>query len=270
MRVMARYELAALDPGNRLAAEYPAAFFPFRPEDAVALARRPRVGADPAAVSAALTALQESLGADAAAVANARRLADPATPVVTVGQQPGLLTGPLYTIYKALTAITLARQLGAVPVFWVGADDDDRAEVDHCAVWDARGRPTALHYPDTAGLPGQLVGDLPVENSGREVLDALAPLLAGLPHAEATLSLLAETLAESVDFGDWFARLLARLLSPLGLVVCDPRLPALRTLTAEIARRELREPLRTTALVNDAARRLRDAGYMPPLTKPDE
>ena len=56
---------------------------------------------------------------------------------VTTGQQPGLLTGPLFTVYKALTAVALARKLApildrpVVPVFWVGGDDHDFAEANH-------------------------------------------------------------------------------------------------------------------------------------------
>ena len=53
------------------------------------------------------------------------RLRQPGALAVTTGQQPGLFTGPLYTVHKALSAAALARVLErrwdrpVVPVFWV-------------------------------------------------------------------------------------------------------------------------------------------------------
>src|SRR5580658_6978605 len=58
------------------------------------------------------------------------RLAQPGTVAVVTGQQVGLFCGPAYTIYKALTAIHLARDLtrrgiSAVPIFWLASEDHD-------------------------------------------------------------------------------------------------------------------------------------------------
>ena len=50
---------------------------------------------------------------------------------VTTGQQPGLFGGPLHSLYKALTAIRLARELRellahpVMPLFWIASDDHD-------------------------------------------------------------------------------------------------------------------------------------------------
>ena len=57
--------------------------------------------------------------------------------VVIGGQQAGVLTGPLYTVYKAITILQLAREqqkkLNApvIPVFWIAGEDHDLEEVNH-------------------------------------------------------------------------------------------------------------------------------------------
>src|SRR5581483_11689472 len=60
--------------------------------------------------------------------AGLQQLAKPNTVAVVTGQQVGLLSGPEFTIFKALTAVKLARHLNetgiaAVPVFWVASED---------------------------------------------------------------------------------------------------------------------------------------------------
>src|SRR4029450_3436461 len=49
---------------------------------------------------------------------------------VVMGQQAGLFGGPLYTVYKALSAVKLAecmaqRGIKAAPVFWIATEDHD-------------------------------------------------------------------------------------------------------------------------------------------------
>ena len=67
------------------------------------------------------------------------RLAEPGALAVTSGQQPGLFTGPLYTVHKALSTAALARVLerqwsrAVVPIFWIAGDDHDFAEASQTA-----------------------------------------------------------------------------------------------------------------------------------------
>src|SRR5213592_3461569 len=91
------------------------------------------------------------------------RLATGEVLAVTTGQQPGLFTGPLYTIYKGLSAVALARRLERdwkipiVPVFWVAGDDHDFAEANHAWVLDRSGEPARIvlreRPPDAPLLP---------------------------------------------------------------------------------------------------------------------
>ncbi len=279
-RILARLPLVDLEPGNRVLAGYwygnaeISELFAHGRGEIAELARRPHAQADRAALAAALAGYQAHLGAGSTAREYARLLADPATPVITVGQQSGLLTGPLYTIYKAITAITLARRLTrevgrpVVPVFWAATDDDDRGEADHAGLWDGRYRLLTVQYPPHAGNPGQLIGEFPCWPAGAEMITQIVEACAGLPYAGEVDALLRATLADSADMGEWFCRLLSRLFSEFGLVLCDPRLPEIRRLGREILRREIAAPLRTTELVNRQARVLQQRGYPPALMKP--
>jgi len=110
-----------------------------------------------------------------------RLTAGEATVVVT-GQQPAVLGGPLYTLYKIATCVALAERLAAegrpaVPVFWAGDDDDDLLEAVSPVWWDAlgdrlQGGGTKLKK---AGRPATRVpvGDVPLSRlpSGEAALD---------------------------------------------------------------------------------------------------
>src|SRR5690606_6306757 len=67
---------------------------------------------------------------------NISALADGQTYTITTGHQLNLFTGPLYFIYKIVTAINTARELQQayphqkfVPVYWMATEDHDFAEV---------------------------------------------------------------------------------------------------------------------------------------------
>ena len=90
-------------------------------------ARLLRAGSyDRKGLAAALLEQNMRFGSSPAAIANVRRLEDPAATVVIGGQQAGLFGGPLYTINKVLTILRLARrtekELGSpvIPVVHLG------------------------------------------------------------------------------------------------------------------------------------------------------
>lgn len=163
------------------------------------------------------------------------RLTEPGAFIVTTGQQPGLFTGPLYTLYKAVSAVSLARvlerqwQRTVVPVFWVAGDDHDFAEASH-ATWIS-GESTLA----TAALPPR-PPDAPLtpmyrQPLGEAVEHALNSLAADLPPSEfrdSTLQWLRRHYRPSATVAASFAGALAELLDPLGVAVLDSTHPALK------------------------------------------
>jgi len=154
------------------------------------------------------------------------RLAGGAVLAVTTGQQPGLFTGPLYTIYKALSAIALAgrlereRGVPVVPVFWVAGDDHDFAEANHASFLNAAGELVHIvlrERPAEAPLV-----PLARERCGDEIRAALEQLTSGTPDTEFkgdVVRWLEAAYRPEATVADACAAALNALLGPRGLAV---------------------------------------------------
>lgn len=156
------------------------------------------------------------------------RLASGAVLTVTTGQQPGLFTGPLYTVYKALSAIVLARCLErdqqgrtpVVPVFWVAGDDHDFAEANHTWFLNTAGEATQIVLRDRPHDAPQLT--LAHERCGPEIEAALRRLESETPDSEfkaGVLAWLRAAYTPDATLADAGAAALHALLASRGLAV---------------------------------------------------
>ena len=89
-------------------------------------------------MAAILARQNEAWGGSEKTLDNIRRLRAGAASVVT-GQQVGLFGGPLFSIFKALTAVKLAEAasqggVDCVPVFWLATEDHDLEEISHVSL----------------------------------------------------------------------------------------------------------------------------------------
>ena len=167
------------------------------------------------------------------------RLAGGEVLVVTTGQQPGLFTGPLYTVHKALSAVALAarlereRRVPVVPVFWVAGDDHDFAEGNHCAFLDAAGDARRLTLRErTADAPQS---PLFREPCGPEAARALEELRARTPESEfkgGVLEWLSAAYRADQNLADAFAQAVAELLGTRGLAVFRAHAPSAKRAAA--------------------------------------
>jgi bacillithiol synthase len=157
-----------------------------------------------------------------------RKLKDPETLLVTTGQQPGLLTGPLYTIHKALSAAALARHLEdrwqrpVQAVFWVAGDDHDFAEANHAAWPGADGGVSRIVLRDrSAEAP---LTPMYREKVGPEILPVIDLLERELPGSEfkaETVSWIQRHYRPEATLAGSFGAALAELLAPQGILVFD-------------------------------------------------
>jgi bacillithiol synthase len=91
-----------------------------------------------AATRTTLVAALERQYAHLPAAPNLQLLAQSNTFTVTTGHQLNIFTGPLYVVYKIVTAINLARNLkkaypayNFVPVYWMATEDHDFEEISY-------------------------------------------------------------------------------------------------------------------------------------------
>ncbi len=185
---------------------------------------------------------------------------------VVTGQQPAMLGGPLYTLYKAVTAAVLARRLEqalgvpAVAVFWLVGDDADFGEVASGWLPGAKGALVRVRA-ETHPPGGTMIGGLP---AGLQV-EALAHsgVLAGRAHGQGSLDLLVSAAGAGTDWSGCAAGLLFRLLPGLPLLAIDGAHPAVTGAQTPWLARARDWPL--PALLQEGAEEARACGHDPAL-----
>jgi bacillithiol biosynthesis cysteine-adding enzyme BshC len=194
---------------------------------------------------------------------------------IVTGQQPGLLTGPLYTVYKAMTAILLAQRLEetqgvkCTPVFWLAGDDHDFAEARDTHILTKSDTPLPLRYEPQSNIDNMPLYRVPLEDSLHAIIDQAAQEVRGSELREGIQTFLHHTLDESESFNDWCGRLMARLFQETPLVFFAPHLPSARRLAKNILQQEIANPLASTRLVNETGQRLQSIGYSQQVVKGD-
>jgi len=175
------------------------------------------------------------LGANSETQQMIEELRQKETLVVITGQQAGILTGPLYTLYKAMTTIKLAKEqrekLGrpVVPVFWIASEDHDWLEIRETYILNSNGKLAACSLPGDGG--GKSVGNQQVP--AWEKLES--QLRGAMPDSEFRSSVLKQCkqfVEQAENLTQWFALTLQWLVKKWGLIFFDPMLPEFKRLAA--------------------------------------
>jgi bacillithiol biosynthesis cysteine-adding enzyme BshC len=214
----------------------------------------------------ALEEMNTRWGAGAETERNIARLRSPASIAVVSGQQVGLFTGPLYTIYKALSAVKLAgcltqRGTEAVPVFWMATEDHDWEEVQAAEFTACDGRLASTNLPDALHREGAPVGGVRLDETVSDAVQRLLDLLPTTEFLPDLESLLRDAYAPGRTHGEAFARFLTALVSRHGLVLLDPLDPSLKRLAAPLYSEAARRAPEIAAAVEARSRELERENY---------
>lgn len=196
---------------------------------------------------------------------NARALAEPDTLAVVTGQQSVLFGGPLYVLYKALGAISLARVASeklkrrVVPVFWVASDDHDFAEIRTTTVTESDGSPKPLRYEPHEEPSLRPASRIALDDTISSLVTAARHALPESPWKDEVSSRLAATYAAGVSISRAFTSFLSSYLPEL--VIFDPADPRLKALMLPVIEREIRELSPTSRLAATIGEKLLAASY---------
>ncbi|HME58023.1 MAG TPA: bacillithiol biosynthesis BshC, partial [Terracidiphilus sp.] len=180
--------------------------------------------------------------------------------VVVTGQQVGLFGGPLFTPFKAATALARAREATAAgrphaAIFWLATEDHDFAEINH-VVFPARRELRTLVYsatPEAARPVGCVVLD-----------DSITPLVeqAGeLLGASDAMDVLAAAYQPGRTLAQAFAEFYSRAFAAQGLLVLDASGREAHRMGAPVLRAALERADELHRALLDRNRELEASGY---------
>jgi len=214
----------------------------------------------------ALEVMNRRWGAGQATLDNIQLLREPDCIAVVSGQQAGLFTGPLYTIYKALSAVKLAgclqqRNTKAVPVFWIASEDHDFAEVAKAELIGRDCQLKNVEITDVLHREGQPVGQVVVDDSIAAVVDQLFELLPNSEFAADMKALVKDAWQPGRGYAESFAMMMTSLLGRYGLIFLDPLDPELKKLAAPLYSEAAQRAPEIAAAIEKRSNELESAGY---------
>ena len=180
--------------------------------------------------------------------------------VVVTGQQVGLFGGPLFTPFKAATALARARQATAAgrphaAIFWLATEDHDFEEINH-VVFPARRELRSLTY-SAAPEAARPVGGLVLDDSITALVDEARAMLDDSEAMEAlsTAYQPGRTLAQA------FAEFYSRVFATQGLLVLDAGGRAFHRMGAPVLRAALERADELHSALVERNRELEAGGY---------
>jgi len=187
--------------------------------------------------------------------------------IVTTGQQPALLGGPLYNIYKALTAARLAdvleKRMGkpVIPLFWVSSEDHDWPEANHTQII---GIDNVLHRIELEKCDPDInpaIHRIQLGSFAKERIDAFIKLLPVNEFSADYIKLIGGSFGPETTLANSFHDLLHELLGRFGIFFTDAAHSEVKSHSSKMLLEELERVNELELILKSTGEALLSAGY---------
>ncbi|MGC5325600.1 bacillithiol biosynthesis cysteine-adding enzyme BshC [Brevibacillus sp. SYSU BS000544] len=196
--------------------------------------------------------------------------------VVVGGQQAGVLTGPLYSIHKAISLIHSARylqqQLGVevIPVFWIAGEDHDYDEINHVYSLSTGGELHKIKL-DIKRPGKQSASHLSVDSEQMiRLVDQFFDRQLDTMETQSLKRMLKDSASQSNNLVDWFGRIMAELFGKHGLILVESSLEFVRQLEKPVFTRMIAQAEDIHSYLSEASLQLKQNGYSEQLQLDDD
>ena len=208
-----------------------------------------------------------ALGASIKTLSQIQKFVSSKTVAIVTGQQVGVLTGNLYTIYKTLSAIAFAKRMKRefpdyefVPIFWLEGEDHDYEEVATLSIL-VENKLHTLRYREPSvkerTMTGRIRLSAEISQFATEVLAALSPS----EFKPSVADLIRQTYREGETMLSAFAKMMNELFKDEGLVCLSSDERAYKKLCTKLFLKELSTAPESSANVIAQSALLEEAGY---------
>ncbi|MFQ3607886.1 MAG: bacillithiol biosynthesis cysteine-adding enzyme BshC [Chloroherpetonaceae bacterium] len=198
---------------------------------------------------------------------NIERLRNPKTVAILTGQQVGLFSGSLYTIYKTASAIALAKKYKQefpdydfVPIFWLEGEDHDYDEVSSVTLLVGNETKT-LRYDEKNYAERKMVGRTRFSEGIEPFVSEVLSLLPTSDFKEELSNLIQSSYKQGETLLTAFAKFMGALFKEDGLVFLSPDDAKFKSLVREVFIKEFETFPKNSEEVIAQSARLEDEGY---------
>ena len=218
-------------------------------------------------IYSAVKSANGKLGASPETLANIELLKNSDSLCVFAGQQTAFCANPMYVIYKAMTAVKLAKRysnsLGrpVIPCFWMATDDHDFEEVRSANFLLRSGELKRVSYQPAVDPQGYPVADIVLDEGVERFCEEVQGTLIDTEFKGSLIESFSKYYSQGNKLSEAFAQVFNKYLGEYGIVLVDPNFPGMKEHFKAVFTREINDHDRSFDLFKARSRELTDKGY---------